>query len=109
MDLEIKGFNDMEGQKFNKWHIFEVNSNSIRYQILAKDKIKGDDANAVAIDIFKNPVKQVASNAYQIRIAYTSFDNQIWVGYVRKSHLKDKSGFFQMILDEIDKYETKYK
>lgn len=109
MKLEIKGFNDMEGQKFNKWHIFEINENNIRYQILAKDTPKGDSANAVAIDIYKEPAKEVASNAYLIQIAYSSFDNQIWSGYVRKSHLKDKSGFFQMMLDEIDKYENKNK
>ena len=108
MKLQISGFDKMEGQKFNKWHIFEINENDIRYQILAKDNIKSDYANAVAIDIFKEPAKEVASNAYDIRIAYSSFDNQIWSGYVRKSHLKDKSGFFQMMLDEIDKYENKF-
>ena len=52
MKLEIVGFDKMEGQKFNKWHIFEINENDIRYQILARDNIKSDYANAVAIDIF---------------------------------------------------------
>lgn len=109
MKLQISGFDNMEGQKFNKWHIFEINENDIRYQILAKDSPNSNSANAVAIDIYKEPAKEVASNAYHIKIAYTSFDNHIWSGYVRKSHLKDKSGFFQIILDEIDKYENKNK
>lgn len=108
MKLEIKGYRNMEGQKFSKWHIFELDENSVRYQILAKDTPKGDSASAIAIQIFKEPVKGIATyDVYEVKIAYNQFDNIIWSGYVRKEQLKDKSGFFQMMLDDITKYENR--
>lgn len=109
MKLEIKGFEDMThtNQKFSKWKIFEANETATRYELCARDR-GADEVGvcAVAIRIYKEPSTEVAPNVYEVKIYYDTFTNKIWTGYVRYSDIKNKSGFFQMMLEEITKYEN---
>jgi hypothetical protein len=114
MKLDIQGFTKMHksNQKFSKWMIFDATENDERYQLCARDKSVHDkEVNAIAIGIYKEPVREVAvaENVYLIKIAYNEFDNEIWKGYVRLSTIKNKSEFFKSMLNTITEYENKNK
>lgn len=112
MKLDIQGFTKMHksNQKFSKWTIFDAIENDERYQLCARDRgVHDKGVNAIAIIIYKEPVREVAENVYLIKIAYNEFDNEIWKGYVRLSTIKNKSEFFISMLNTITEYENKNK
>lgn len=108
MKLEINGFEDMKytNQKFSKWKIFDAIETSEKYELCARDRDTPAGACAVAIRIYKMPYTEVAPSVYKVKLYYDEFTNTIWEGYVRYSDIKNKSGFFQMMLEEITKYEN---
>ena len=79
MKLDIQGFTKMHksNQKFSKWKIFDAIENDERYQLCARDRgVHDKGVNAIAIIIYKEPVREVAENVYLIKIAYNEFDNE---------------------------------
>lgn len=109
MILEINNFTKaLEGTCFDKWNLFEIDENPTTYSFKARNKPHSKkhtlDCIAVLIEIQRHENEH---GTYRVTMAYESYGNQIYTGFLTKKEIGNKVGFFRLLTEAIEKHENK--